>query len=166
MSSATVTAPRLSRRRAPLAREQLPLALDAPAVAGEAAVAADDAVAGEGDRDRVAGAGAGDGAAGARGADSRRHLGVAAGLAPRDRLQEGPHTVPECRGADVHWQIAVRAACLDVAPECLHPGGERRRRGVAHGAQLGRRVLAAEAGEQLALAAAGLTQREGPGGGG
>src|ERR1044072_2596415 len=154
MSSATVTAPRLSRRRAPLAREQLPLALDAPAVAGEAAVAADDAVAGDGARDRVAGAGAGAGAAGARGADPRRHLGVAAGLAPGDRLQEGPHTLLECRGADVHWQVAVRAAFLDVAAEGLPPGGERRRRGVAHCAQLGRRGHAGGSGEQLALAAA------------
>src|SRR6266404_7240550 len=88
-----------------LVLQQGAFALDAPAVAGEGAVTADDAVARDGERDGIGGAGAGDGADGAGGADSARHVGVGARFAARNAAQLFPYALLKRGGADVERNV-------------------------------------------------------------
>ena len=81
--------------------EEFAFALDAPAIAGEAAILADDAVAGDGDGDGVGADGGGDGAGGGGPAEFAGDLGVAAGFAAWDLLQRLPDALLEGGGADV-----------------------------------------------------------------
>ena len=87
--------------------EELLFALEAPAVAGEAAVGADGAMAGDGDGDGVGGAGGGDGAGGGGLAERAGEGGVAARLAARDLLQGAPDALLEGGGADVEGKAAA-----------------------------------------------------------
>ncbi len=80
------------------------LAVGAPAVAGEFAVRADDAVAGDYDGEQVRAASGADGANGFRGADGIGDLGVGAGLAAGDLEESLPDALLEGGGADVEGE--------------------------------------------------------------
>lgn len=84
--------------------EEFAFAVDAPAIAGEASVLADDAVAGNGDGDGVGAAGGGDGAGSGGLADFAGEFGVAAGFAARDLLEGFPDALLEGGSADVEWE--------------------------------------------------------------
>src|SRR5688500_4824725 len=95
------------------------------AVAGQAAVRADDAVAGHDDADRVLAVGESGGADRSRFADSPRQLGVTDGFAALDLAQRLPDALLEGRTAGLHRQLAdCLGVALDVAP---HGGGESTR---------------------------------------
>ena len=97
--------------------EQLLLSLDAPAVAGEVAVGADDAVARDGDGERVGGAGPGDGADGARVADAAGDFGVAGGLAEGDLGERVPDALLEGGAADVEREVQADSRIFDEADD-------------------------------------------------
>src|SRR5665213_1895261 len=81
--------------------EQLLLALDSPAIAGEAAVLANDAVAGHSKRDRIGADCGRNRAHSGRPSYLARDLRVAARLAARDLAQRLPHALLEGGGAHV-----------------------------------------------------------------
>src|SRR6185436_5257409 len=87
------------RRR--LALEQTPLAIDAPPVAGHAAVAAHHPVARDDEGDRIRGAGPRDRARRGRLPDAAGDLAVGPRLPAGDRLQLLPHPALEGRGAEI-----------------------------------------------------------------
>ena len=85
--------------------EENSLAIDAPPVAGEMAVVADDTMAGDGDGDTVSGAGPGDGAHGFRTADFSGDLRVARGRAGGDFPQCLPDALLEHRPSNIKRQV-------------------------------------------------------------
>src|SRR5262245_45799379 len=85
--------------------QQRALAVDAPAVAGESAVVAHDAMAGNGEGELVCGAGTRDGANGFRGTDAPGDLGVGRGGTQRDGLQSAPDLLLKRRAADIEREV-------------------------------------------------------------
>lgn len=81
--------------------EELLLAREAPAIAGEAAIAANDAVAGHDNRHGICGAGASHGTHGFRLTQRARHLGIRARGAAGNALQFLPDAALEGRGLQV-----------------------------------------------------------------
>ena len=108
-----------------LAREQRALALDPPAIAGQLAVAADDAVARHQQRQLVAGAGLRDGAHRLRPAERGGDLAVGRGPPRRDLLQGAPDQRLEGGAADVERQIGLHAGRRDKLDDALGPAGQR-----------------------------------------
>lgn len=108
------------RSRAVLPREQRPLALDAPPVAGDRAVAPDDAVAGDRHREGVRCAGPSYCPRSVRGADPCGDLGVARRRARRDRAQRLPDPLLKGGAADVQGQVQAGARRLDEADHPRH----------------------------------------------
>src|SRR5579862_198595 len=98
----------------PFLLQQGALALQTPAVAGEGAVLAYSAVAGDDDRHRIRGAGAADGADGFGVAEAAGDLGVGAGAAGGDGAQLFPDAPLERRRLDVEGQVEVRPAAVQV----------------------------------------------------
>src|SRR5262245_12528030 len=88
-----------------LAVEEFLLAVEAPAVAGEGATLAEDAVAGNGDGEGVGGNGGGGGTNGAGLANAVGNFGVGRGGASGDFSQGVPDAALEGRAADVERQI-------------------------------------------------------------
>ena len=134
--------------------EQPRLALDAARVAGEAAVAADHAVARHDDRERIA---AGRGARGARGsgrAGARGELGVGDRLAVRDARDLDPHAPLEVRALGRERQLEASPLAFEILLDLAFAFGERCRGGILLPlARDGGRVAAAlevEAGEGAA----------------
>ena len=84
--------------------EDFLFAVEAPAVAGEAAVLGDGAVAWDGESNGVGGTGGGDGAGGGGRAERAGESGVAARLAAGDLLEGSPDTLLEGGGADVEGE--------------------------------------------------------------
>ena len=101
--------------------EQGALAFDAPAVAAQALVRPDDAVAGNHQRDRVSGAGIGHGAAGAGLADGGGDLAVAARLAGGNGLQFAPDLQLKGGRAQVQRQIDIRLPAFQVGDNPPRP---------------------------------------------
>src|SRR3954452_2116939 len=85
--------------------EQPCLAVEPPAVPGQGAVAADDAVAGDDDRDRVAAVGEADGTCGAGTPDASRQLAVADPLTEGDAHQLVPDAALEGRSLQREGQV-------------------------------------------------------------
>ena len=84
--------------------QKLAFAVGTPAVAGEFAVGANDAVAGDDDGEEVGAAGGADGADGLGRADGLGDLGVGAGFAAGDFEQGLPDALLEGGGADVEGE--------------------------------------------------------------
>ena len=141
-------------------------ALEAPAVAGEAAIGADGAVAGNGEGDGVGGAGGGDGAGGGGLAERAGERGVAARLAARDLLEGAPDALLEGGGADVEGEGGGQRVFRGLAEDEGEGFGEPS--GVAFGGdELGAIEALAEVGEQLRVVAAECDGADsGVGGGG
>ena len=95
--------------------QQGALAFHAPAIAGERAVGAHHAVAGDRDRDPVRRAGLSDRAHGLRPADAPRDLGIARGRSARDLAQRLPDALLERGAAHVERQIEPLRRRLDEA---------------------------------------------------
>lgn len=76
--------------------QQAALAVEAPAVASQPSITADDAVAGDDDGDAIGGAGAGDGAHGAGTTDGLRDFGIGLRAACGNGLQVVPNLELEC----------------------------------------------------------------------
>lgn len=104
--------------------QQPALALDAAAIAGQRAAAADEAVAGDDEADGVEGIGEADGAGRVRPVEQRRDLAVAAGLARRYRAQRFPALLLKSRPAAVDRDRIERG---EVAVE-IGPDGVGRRK--------------------------------------
>ena len=90
--------------RFPLQRQQRLLAFDAPSISADAAVLANDTMAGDRDRHRIGGTGTGHGANCARPADRLGDLTVRSRGPERNRLQVGPHAALEGCGANIEGQ--------------------------------------------------------------
>lgn len=101
--------------------EQGALAFEAPAVAGQVAVLADDAMAGNDDGDRIRRAGASDGANGSGLADGARDLGVRARSAVRDAAKLVPHAALERGGLHVERQVDMRLLAAQMAEDFANP---------------------------------------------
>jgi len=84
--------------------EELSFAVSAPAVAGELAAGADDAVTGDDDGEEVGAAGGADGANGFGGADGFGDLGVGPGFAAGDFEESLPDALLEGGGANVEGE--------------------------------------------------------------
>ena len=80
------------------------LSLQAPAIAGEGAVGADDAVAGDEDGDGIGSARGGDGPDGARGADEGSQRRVGGGHAGREGLEGGPDAALKGGALGGEWE--------------------------------------------------------------
>src|SRR5205807_339131 len=109
-----------------LLREERALAFDAPAIAGEIAVAPHDAMAWHDDGELVAGASLRNCTHGSglpqRGGD----VAVGRGAAGRDFLQRTPYPRLKRRAADIEWQVERIAGPGDIAHDPLGPAGQRR----------------------------------------
>lgn len=102
-------------------REEGALAVQAPAIAGQIAVLANDAVARDNDRYWIGGAGASDGANGAGFADGSRHFAIGFRRAVGDSPQFFPDA-PLKRGClYVGRQIEVRLMPFQVCKYCFDP---------------------------------------------
>ena len=101
--------------------EQGGLAFEAPAVPGQVAVLADDAMARDDDGDRVGGAGAGDGANGSGLADGAGDLGVRARGAVGDAAKFVPDAALERGGLHVERQVDMRFLAAQVAKDFADP---------------------------------------------
>src|SRR3954451_5800596 len=123
---ALLTRPSLRREREHpgLEVEQVPLAVQPAAVAGEAAVRADDPVAGHDDRDRVAAVGGADRPRPVRAPDLPGDLAVAARLAVRDRGQRLPHAAQERRAVQREGEGELVALAREVLVELGAGRGE------------------------------------------
>src|SRR5438874_3850995 len=108
-----------------LLREERALALDAPAIAGEIAVAPHDTMAWHDDGELVAGAGLRNGTHGSglpqRGGD----VAVGRGAAGWDFLQGTPYPRLKRRAADIERQVERIAGPGDIAHDPLGPAGQR-----------------------------------------
>src|SRR5690606_24088019 len=93
--------------------EQRPLALDAPAIAGQIAVAAHDAMAGDRNRDPVRRACLAHRSHRARRTDPLGELRIAERLPGRDRAQRLPDALLEGRAAQVERQVESDLGRLD-----------------------------------------------------
>ena len=94
--------------------------LDAPAIAGEVAVGAHHAMAGNRDRKRVGAAGLRDRAHSFRLTDRARNLLVGRRLAGRDGAQSHPHLLLERGAADVEGKIQALTRRLDETDHLRH----------------------------------------------
>lgn len=101
--------------------EQGVLAFEAPPVAGQVAILADDAMARHNDGDRVGGAGASDRANGSGLADGAGDLGVRARGAVGDAAKLVPDAALERGGLHVKRQIDMRLLAAQVAQDFAHP---------------------------------------------
>ena len=136
--------------------------VEAAAVAGQRAVGADHAVAGDDDRDRVAVVGAADRARRGGLADRARDVAVAGGLAERDPEQRRPDRLLERGPPGRQPQIEARALAREVllqlddrrAQAAIVPGPVRARRGV-------RVALEVQADQIVAVADEGQRGRPG-----
>ena len=110
--------------------DQFTLALDAPAVARQIAIAADDAVARNGQCDRVGGAGASDRTGRGEGADPTGQLHVGHRPADRDRAKLLPDAALERRPAHIEREMkSLRQACpRSGSPSPGHRGRRPRSR--------------------------------------
>ncbi len=135
-----------------LQRQQLLFAFDAPAIASQIAVFANDAMAGNGYSYGVGGAGASDGAGRFGHADFFGDGAVGASFSAGDLLQRLPDTALKGGGADVEGQRGVDLFSLQQAGQGVSPGGH----GFVVAAANGERKLAHEALLQLALGVAEL----------
>src|SRR5690606_12317959 len=126
---------RISRKRAgivpggcrsvlPFTAQQFALAFHAPAVAGELAVAAHDAMAGNHHRQAVGRAGAGHGAYRPGLLQPIGQLGVAEGGAGRNVPQGLPDAGLEGGAANVQRQVQAAPRVLDHCDHLVHHGGE------------------------------------------
>ena len=97
--------------------QERPFAGDAPAVAGEGAVGADDAVAGDGDGDLVGGAGPGDGADGCGLADALGDFGIGGGLAEGDFGEGFPYFLLESGALNIEREKDTLAWIFDEADD-------------------------------------------------
>ena len=119
--------------------QQPTLAVEPAAVARQAAVRADHAVARHDDRDRVAAVGGADRAGAVRPPDLPGDLAIAARLAVRDREQRLPDVLLEVGAAHVELEVELNALAGEVLLELLDsvrerlarvaPAGPRSRRG-------------------------------------
>src|SRR5437763_2870686 len=125
-----------------LLREERALALDAPAIAGEIAVAPHDAMARYDDGELVAGAGLRNGTHCSGLPQRSGDVAVGRGAAGWDFLQRTPYPRLKRRAADVERQVERIAGPGDIAHDPLGPAGQRR----IGGEQLGRRKAAPEFG--------------------
>ena len=123
---------------------------EAPAVAGEAAIFGDDAVAGDDDGNGIGGAGAGDGADGFFASDGAGDLAVGARGAPRDAAEFFPDAALKSGGLHVEREIAMRLFAAEMAEDFADPGAEAGGVGV----NLGAGIFAGERGLQLGLGVA------------
>src|SRR5690349_9482295 len=103
--------------------EQPPLALEAARVTRETSVGADDAVAGDDDRDGIFVVGHTDGARRARPPDPRRELAVRGGGPDGDRAESAPHELLEGRSRRGHREPIERPhTAAEIRAECpTHP---------------------------------------------
>src|SRR6185437_6725113 len=101
--------------------EQRVFAFEAPAIAGQVAVLADDAMAGNNDGDRIRGAGARDGANSSGLADRACDLGVRARGAVGDAAKLVPDAALERGGLHVQRQIDMRLLAAQVAEDFANP---------------------------------------------
>ena len=108
------------------AGDEFAFAVDAPAVAGQRAVGAHDAVAGDGQGDGIGGASARHGAHGARRADAAGQLGIGNGRARRDVAQRLPYLALERRAAHVQGQVQPHGRIFHEAHHGGHPAFEFR----------------------------------------
>jgi len=97
-------------------------AFETPAVAGEAAMFADDAMAGDDDGNGIGSAGAGDGANGLRAANAASDVGVGARLAGGDALEFFPDAALEGRAADVEGNLDAFGARTKAGDDGAGPG--------------------------------------------
>lgn len=104
--------------------KDLPFAVDAPAIAGKGAVAADDPVAGDREGDGVGGTRGGDGAGGQGLAELTREGAVAESLAARDLLEGLPDAELKCGGADVERKALGGGVFGEVGEDKLNGSGE------------------------------------------
>src|SRR6185437_15756875 len=106
-----------------LQREQLPLALDAPPIAGQLAVPAYDAMTRDDDRDVVGGAGSGDGTGCAGTTDRRGDLAIRATFAGRNRPESAPDLLLEATAARVqgHRGMTRAPGRANLREDCFHP---------------------------------------------
>jgi len=105
--------------------EQVLLAFQAAAVAGEVTRGSDDAVAGHDDADRVASIGQADRPGGAGASDPLGELAVGPCFAVRDLPQSGPHGALK-RGTDeIHRQVELGALAAEVLIQLPDHLGER-----------------------------------------
>jgi hypothetical protein len=105
--------------------EQVLLAFQAAAVAGEVTRGSDDAVAGHDDADRVASVGQADRPGGAGASDPLGELAVGPCFAVRDLPQSGPHDALK-RGADeIERQVELGALPTEILIQLPDHPGER-----------------------------------------
>ena len=102
--------------------QQIPFRLQASAIAGQRAVAADDAVAGRDDADGVGSIGVGHGSDGLRNAKVSCHLAVGKGGAVWDAQQLFPNPFLELRPDEKQWKVKRGALSAKVFVELLAGG--------------------------------------------
>jgi hypothetical protein len=137
-----------------LGGEQGAFAFEAPAVAGEAAVFADDAVARDNDGDGIGGAGAGDGADGLGMADAACDFGVRAGLAAGNAPELFPDAALKGGSADIERNFTVGGAGAQASDH--GPGPDSDAAGIF--AELGAREIARQLAEELGI---GFSEHDG-----
>src|SRR5690242_13912884 len=145
-----------------LGGEELLFAGEAPAVAGERAVLANDAVAWHDDGDRVGGAGASDGANGFGLAERAGDLRVGARAAARDALQLSPNTTLECGGLQIERKLDVRRAALDALENFRDPALEL----VGSSGNFRARIFIAQFGDEFVFVVAKIDRGDAAVGGG
>ena len=102
--------------------QQIPFRLQASAIAGQCAVAADDAVAGRDDADGVGSIGVGHSPDSPRNAKISRHLSVGKGGTVWDAQQLRPNPFLELRPDEKQWKIKRGALTAKVFVELLAGG--------------------------------------------
>ena len=103
-------------------RQQGALALDAPGVAGQLAIAAHHPMARNHHRQRIGGAGAGHRAHRARRANARGQLTVADGVPAGNIAQRLPHPLLKSRAANIQRQAQISAGARHPANHLRHQG--------------------------------------------
>ena len=104
--------------------EQSLLAFEAPTIAAEAAVFADDAVAGNNDGDGIGGAGASHGADGPGIADAASNFGIGARLAAGNAPELFPNAALEGGAANVERDFAALGAGAEARDHSAGPGAD------------------------------------------
>src|SRR5580700_7767550 len=127
--------------------EQRLLALHAPAIATDAAIFADHAMARNRDGYGIRRAGTRHGPAGGGLTNRLRHLAVRTCRTEWDRLQVSPHAPLKCRCADIQWQRVVQLPASHIPEQGCYPGLQLAFVGLAHGEG----KLALQAFNQLAV---------------
>jgi hypothetical protein len=103
--------------------EQNALAFDAPSIAGERTVAANDTMAGNGDGKTVRGASSCHGADRRRCANAPRNLRIGDRRADWNLLEHLPHASLESSSAVGSWRWLAATACSQIAVAKLHGSG-------------------------------------------